>query len=151
MTAIYGLDGTADRVGGGCSLAWAPDSSYLYFVGSGGRQKNLFGRFDPKTGERKRWIDLHGAFSHEYFPKVSNDGRYLIFGVSAGGHELDVADYEIFLWEIGVSWDDSIRITFNPSNDSWPDIYVYAPPPARQHRRPAAPALVPLAGWKGWQ
>jgi hypothetical protein len=44
-------------------------------------------------------MDLPGAYSHEYFPKLSNDGRWLVWGAAAEGHEHDRADYEIFVWE----------------------------------------------------
>ena len=44
-------------------------------------------------------MDLPGAYSHEYFPRVSNDGRWLVWGAAASGHEHDRADYEIFVWQ----------------------------------------------------
>ena len=47
-----------------------------------------------------------------------------IWGGSQGDHEHDLADYEIFLWKMGRPWEDALRITYNPANDRWPDIYV---------------------------
>ena len=69
-------------------------------------------------------MDLPQDFSHEYFPKLSNDGKWLVWGASQGDHEHDLADYEIFLWKLGRPWEEAVRITYNPANDRWPDIYV---------------------------
>ena len=68
--------------------------------------------------------DLPGAYSHEYFPKISNDGRWLVWGAAAEGHEHDRADYEIFVWEIGTPWERAVRLTHYPGNDQWPDLWV---------------------------
>jgi hypothetical protein len=125
MTAVLGTDGGIERVGGGCTLSWAPGNGYLYLIGHGGKQRNAFYRYDRETKQSTKWLDLPGDHSHEYFPRVSNCSRYLVFGASTGGHELCVADYEIFLWEIGTPWEEAVRLTYHTSNDCWPDIYVH--------------------------
>ena len=107
----------------GCEIAWTPDSSYLYQV-SHGRQGTAFYKINPETLKLAKWLDLPGDYSHEYFPKVSNNMKYLIFGSSTGAHEHDIADYEIFLWEIGQPAKEAIRLTFHTGNDCWPDIYL---------------------------
>ena len=56
---------------------------------------------DPEGSGRRVFMDLPGAYSHEYFPKLSNDGRWLVWGATAEGHEHDRADYEIFLGKSG--------------------------------------------------
>lgn len=124
MTAIIGVDGSRYRVGGGCTLSWAPGNEYLYLIGHGGKQINRFYKFNRQTKESTEWLDLPGDRSHEYFPRVSNDGNYLVFGASKGDHELGIADYEIFLWEIGAPAEEAIRLTYSPANDCWPDIHV---------------------------
>jgi hypothetical protein len=55
---------------------------------------------------------------------LSSDGRYLVLGASAGGHEHDVADYEIFLWSVESPIDTAVRLTFHSGNDNWPDVFV---------------------------
>jgi hypothetical protein len=72
----------------------------------------------------EEFMDLPSTYSHEYFPRLSNDESYLIWGASAKGHEHDRADYEIFIWEVGTPWKDSIRVTYYPGNDQWPDIFI---------------------------
>ena len=86
--------------------------------------QNAFYQVDPESLRRTLWFDAPGAYSHEYFPRVSSDGRYLVFGAAAEGHEHDQADYEIFLWRIGDPPEQTARLTFHTGNDCWPDIYV---------------------------
>ena len=123
MTAIV-AGGAVQRVAGGCQLAWSPAGDYLYYVDHGGRQENAIFRYDPASGERRLWLDLPGEFSHEYFPRLSRDGRWLVFGASRGDHEHDSADYEIFLWRAGSAPDQAIRLTYHTGNDNWPDIHI---------------------------
>ncbi|MGI9316692.1 MAG: hypothetical protein ACR2QW_05115, partial [bacterium] len=108
----------------GCELNWSSDGKWLYQVGHGGRQETMFYRIDPSTLTAQPWLDLPGEFSHEYWPKDSNDGRFLVFGASRGDHEHDVADYELFLWPIDTALDNVIRLTFHSGNDNWPDVYI---------------------------
>ena len=112
------------RVGDGCQLNWAPDSSYLYYVDHGGKMKNAFYKVDPDSLKRVRWFDSPTAYSHEYFPKVANTGNFLVYGASTGAHEHDRADYEIFLWRIGTPAGEAVRLSYHTGNDCWPDIYL---------------------------
>jgi Tol biopolymer transport system component len=124
-TALLEPFGPFQLVAGGCQLNWSPRGSVLYYVDEGGRMKNAIYRIDPKDLNRTLVLDMPGDFSHEYFPKTSNDGKFLVFGASAGGHEHDSADYEIFLWRIGSPGTEAQRLTFHTGNDCWPDMYLF--------------------------
>lgn len=107
-----------------CQTTWAPDGRSLVWVEVGGRGGTRL-MTGPLGGEEPRVLmDLPGAYSHEYFPRLSNDGHWLIWGAAAEGHEHDRADYEIFVWEVGTAWETSIRLTYHPGNDQWPDLHV---------------------------
>lgn len=123
-TMLYGLNGMSAAIGDGCQTSWAPDGTWLCYMDTGGRQKTLIRRFDPATGTSSSLLDLPGEFSHEYFPRFSNDGRYLAFGASTGGHEHDTEDYEIFVWPVGAPADAAVRLTFHTGNDCWPDVFL---------------------------
>ncbi len=123
-TAVYEQGGKVRRIGDGCQLSWSPDSSYLYYVDKGGRKQNAFYKVVSNSVGRDLWLDLPGDFSHEYFPKVSPNGSYLVFGACSEGHEHDTADYEIFLWQIGTPSQAAVRVSFHTANDCWPDIYL---------------------------
>ena len=124
MTAIVDMYGNLKELSDGCQLTWSKDGSFLYGVDYGGKMKNAFYLYDPKTGKAKPWLDMPGEHSHEYFPKLSNDEKYLIFAASTGGHEHDSADYEIFLWQVGAPAETATRLTYHTGNDNWPDVYL---------------------------
>ena len=119
-----GPDGKITRLGQGCQLYWSPSGDYLYKIDHGGKQQNAVFFIDSATLKQKKWFDSPTSYSHEYFPKVSNDGKMLVYGASKGGHEHDTADYEIFLWVIGTPWETAQRITYHTGNDCWPDVYI---------------------------
>jgi uncharacterized membrane protein YbhN (UPF0104 family) len=121
---LFSLDGSYKKLSGGCQLGWAPDASFLFQVDKGGKKKNAIYRYDATDLNKEMLLDLPGDYSHEYFPKVSNDGSLLVLGASAEGHEHDSADYEIFLWPIGKKPEDAVRLTFHTGNDCWPDVWV---------------------------
>lgn len=110
--------------GGTCEITWAPDGSSVLWMqnhGNGGTRVMM----SPLVPAKEEvFFDMPGKFSHEYFPRLSRDGRWLVFGASAGGHEHDLADYEIFLWPVGRPPDQAVRLTVNPANDRWPDIFI---------------------------
>lgn len=124
MTAILDMHGNFKELSDGCQLTWSKDGSFLYGVDYGGKMKNAFYLYDPKTGKAKPWLDMPGEYSHEYFPKLSNDEKYLVFAASTGGHEHDSADYEIFLWKVGAPAETATRLTYHTGNDNWPDVYL---------------------------
>lgn len=126
-TYIIGPDRSVRQVNEGCELNWSPDSSFLYHVGhdSRDRSNNVFYKINPDTLERTLWFDSPGEYSHEYFPKISNTGKVLVYGASTGGHEHDTADYEIFLWPIGSPMSNTARLSYHTGNDNWPDVFLY--------------------------
>ncbi|MCG6892170.1 MAG: lysylphosphatidylglycerol synthase domain-containing protein [Desulfobacteraceae bacterium] len=124
-TALLEPSGAVKIVGQGCQLNWSPRGVTLYQVDEGGRKKNAIYQIDPESLKRTMLLDMPGDYSHEYFPKASNDGSVLVFGASAVGHEHDSADYEIFLWRIGSPASTAQRLTFHTGNDCWPDVYLF--------------------------
>ena len=127
LIGTAGLDGNLSQITDGCQLTWSPKGDFLYFVDYGGRMKNAVYVYETSTGKVHTWLDLPGKFSHEYFPKLSNDERYLVFGASrsAKAHEHDRADFENFLWQVGTPIENAVRLTFDESNDNYPDVYLY--------------------------
>ena len=123
-TVINYSNGTTISVGGGCQITWSPRGRFVYWVDRGGLMENRLYRQIPGKDMVEPWLDLPAPYSHEYFPKLNRGGRYLVLGASAGGHEHDVADYEIFLWQVGAPADQVQRLTFHSGNDNWPDIYT---------------------------
>lgn len=107
-----------------CNITFSPDYNYLYWVRHGGKGETQIFYSPVDNPAPSVFMDLPSEYSHEYFPRISNDGKWLIWGASTGGHEHDIADYEIFLWKIGTPWEDYIRFTYSEANDNWPDLYI---------------------------
>lgn len=114
----------AALAGDSCQIAWWPGGERLLWVeGHAGRGGTRIVRGSPDGRETEVLMDLPGRLSHEYFPRVSRDGRWLVWAASAAGHEQDRADYEIFLWKLGTPWERALRLTRHTGNDQWPDVY----------------------------
>ena len=87
-----------------------------------GVQQEKIGFFGvPKAA---KLMDLPGRRSHEYFPRVSSDGKWLVWGATAKGHDHDIYDYELYLWQIGTPVKTAARLTYHTANDRWPDIWL---------------------------
>ena len=107
-----------------CEIAWIGDTGRVVWIEGSGRGGTRVMHTATPNGKPQVLIDLPGAHSHEYFPVVTKDGHWLIWGAAAEGHEHDRADYEIFAWRIGTPAESAIRLTWSTSNDQWPDLWV---------------------------
>ena len=100
----------------------AAPSEILWFTLKDGVQQEKIGFFGvPKAA---KLMDLPGRRSHEYFPRVSSDGKWLVWGATAKGHDHDIYDYELYLWQIGTPAKTAARLTYHTANDRWPDIWL---------------------------
>jgi len=128
IIALFATGDPLQQLGGSgdCQVAWSRDRRSVFFVGRGGRQQNALYTLVP-GGRAELWLDLPGDLSHEYFPRQSADGRFLVFAASAGGreHEHDAGDYDLFLWRVGDPGEKAVRLTHHSGNDSWPDLYLF--------------------------
>jgi Tol biopolymer transport system component len=107
-----------------CQTTWTPDGHGVLWIETGGHGGTRVMTGTADGADRRVLMDLPGARSHEYFPKLSNDGRWLVWAASAEGHEHDRADYDIFLWSVGTPWQRAIQLTQHPGNDQWPDLWI---------------------------
>ena len=116
-----------------CHITWMPgEDRVLWVSGEGeGGTRIMHGR--PGTVGGEVLIDLPGELSHEYFPRVTNDGTWLVWGATSEGHEHDRADYEIFVWQIGSPWESALRVTHSGGNDQWPDLFIDTASEGRSH------------------
>ena len=100
----------------------AAPSEILWFTLKDGVQQEKIGFFGVPKAAKLR--DLPGRRSHEYFPRVSADGKWLVWGATAKGHDHDIYDYELYLWQIGTPAKTAARLTYHTANDRWPDIWL---------------------------
>ena len=108
-------------IAGGCQMVWRGDG--IAWIDHPGRMKNaIYTMAGRGHSPAEVLLDDPGAWSHEYFPRFTADGRWLVYGASTGKHEQDSADYEIFLWDTADMNTPPARLTFHTGNDCWPDI-----------------------------
>ncbi|MBK8804840.1 MAG: hypothetical protein IPN71_22785 [Fibrobacteres bacterium] len=118
--------------GGGCQMTFFPGGHRVTRVnptGNGGTELYAYdldasGKHGALSADKQKWLDLPGRRSHEYFPQISQDGKWLVWAATDRGHDHDIADYEIHLLKIGESADKAARITFHSGNDRWPDAWM---------------------------
>lgn len=128
------------KSGEGCQIDWFPSGDRIYRVnptGNGGTAApSEILAFPFKDGQQEgkvgffgvpkeyRLMDLPGRRSHEYFPRIDNTGKWLVWGATDKGHDHDIYDYELYLWNIEQPANTAARITFHTGNDRWPDIWI---------------------------
>jgi hypothetical protein len=132
-TGIWDLKKKAWRQTGlGCQINWTPDGESIYWVNPTGNGQSEVYKMPVKNGKPPKdfdddalhFMDVPGRRSHEYFPQLSADGKWMVWGVTQRGHDHDIADYEIYLWQVGEPLESATRLTYHSGNDRWPDIFI---------------------------
>jgi hypothetical protein len=132
-TGIFSVERkTWVKTGEGCQIGWFPPGDRILWVNPSGNGDSEVLAEPIKDGapastlalEQTRFIDIPGRRSHEYFPQLDRSGKWLVWAATQRGHDHDIADYEIYIWEVGAPADQATRLTFHSANDRWPDIYI---------------------------
>ncbi len=98
------------RSGEGCQINWFPSGDRVVRVNPTGNGGSMIYSFKVKEGRPEKenmsaddqsFMDFPGRRSHEYFPQISPDGKWMVWGITQTGHDHDIADYEMYIWEIG--------------------------------------------------
>lgn len=117
-------------LGPGCMAATAPSGDFIYHVSRAvvATQPDILKLSTKDVLTRKSYqlvvANVDDDWGHEYFPSISNDGKWLTYGASNGCHHWWECDYEIFVHRIGAAPTSRQRITFHQENDSYPALFV---------------------------
>ena len=139
-------NGTVHTVYGAAVLLDVTDRQKMYFIGPGcgptlSRVDDLVVHVNGETETapdiyRIRLADMSRSsyapemvhadpdWGHEYMARISTDGKWLAYAASTGCHDHDTCDYEIFLHRLGSGSENRFRVTTNPTNDQWPDLFI---------------------------
>jgi hypothetical protein len=154
------------QIGSGGHITWFPDGASVVWVNPSGKGLAEIVRAPlekpapaAKEGEEQeeaeegdkaeeakdkgpaKLVDLAGKRSRESAPRLSPDGKWLVFAAAIGSAEPDLEDSELYLWELGSS-ESPTRLTFHSASDRSPDIFVGAPgaaPKAEETEKAAEP------------
>ncbi|MBW2736469.1 MAG: PD40 domain-containing protein [Deltaproteobacteria bacterium] len=115
--------------GNGCAPRSAPGGDWVYHVrGDGDTNPDIYHMNVNDIATRSSYepiIDLADAdWGHTYFPKISNDNQWLVYGASTGCHDQSSCDYEIFIHRLSAPKNQRKRLTFDPANDRSPSLFV---------------------------
>jgi hypothetical protein len=117
-------------IGRGCFATTAPSGRWIYHAG----------RHDPATKpdiyrlgldqlmDRSSYaaeVALPDAqWGHENMPRISTDGRWLIYAATTGCHNWLDCNYDVFAHRLGSGPGERHRLTDDPRNDSFPHMFV---------------------------
>lgn len=109
---------------GGCQPRLTADGRYAYWVQS----PKDFRVWDIAAD--KEWQILGEPpgqpHNYTYFPTITPDNRWLVYGASPNQHDHDTSDYEIFVIELRdlKAVGEPVRLTWHPKTDRWPFLWV---------------------------
>ncbi|MBW1873361.1 MAG: hypothetical protein JRJ19_14930, partial [Deltaproteobacteria bacterium] len=136
--AILDFNNTNDIwfFGSGCEPSTPPDSDWVYHVCGGTFCDTKPDVFRMKIADRASRSSYTAVMAHadddwghEYFPRVSTDGNWVVYGASDTDpepycHDHDPCNYEIFIHPLSGDNNNREQLTFNAQNDQWPHLYV---------------------------
>ena len=113
---------------GDCKPAWAPDGTYFVTTARTGSRPVLRAEFDSTSGALGTSHHLVGMdtliryYAHD--ARVSNDGKWLVFGGKILIGPGMFGRREIYIWRIGNPEKDLVRLTFDTGEDGEPSLFV---------------------------
>jgi len=117
-------DGTILKTTGGCEPHLTADGHFMYWV----EGPKDFRVWDTQTDEERQMLGTPPVepYNYTYFPTVSGDLRWLLYGASPSQHSHSTSDYEVYLQQLD-DWQPTgapVRLTFNTGTDRWPNLWV---------------------------
>jgi len=117
-------EGKTIKTTGGCEPGLTADGRYMYWV----QGPKDFRIWDIANDVERQLLGQPPAEPHNYtyFPTISADSRWLLYGASPGQHDHSNSDYEAFLQELKDLQPAGapVRLTFNSRTDRWPNLFV---------------------------
>ena len=117
--------------GSGCEPHTPPAGNWVYHVCGGDECAYHPDLMRMDIGDRQSRSSYQTVvghadadWGHEYFPRISTDGNWMVYGATTGCHDHDTCQYEIFVHPLGGGNDARTRVSDNNANDQWPHLYV---------------------------
>lgn len=119
---VFGTPTPVKRMSG-CEARITAEGKYVYWVHG---PKHFFVWQIGTRTEHEFFGEPPGRWNYTYFPTVTPDNHWLVYGASPGQHSHETSDYEIYLQELN-NWKPvgrPVRLSFNPRTDRWPYLYL---------------------------
>lgn len=117
-------EGKTLKTTGGCEVRFSIDGRFMYWV-QGPKDFRVW-NIDTDTEQQMLGKPPVEPYNYTYFPTVSADNRWLMYGASPSQHDHTTSDYEVYLQELD-NWSpkgNPIRLTFSPASDRWPFLWL---------------------------
>ncbi len=116
--------GMTAKTMGGCESRFTIDDKYLYWV----QGPKDFRIWDMAADTEHEVLGTPDSAPHDYtyFPTISPDNRWILYGASPSQHDHTKSDYEVYAHELQdmKPIGKPVRLTFNGKCDRWPDMWV---------------------------
>ena len=136
---------------GDCSPAWAPDGSYLITTARLTSRPVLKADFSASAASvsaSKHFVGLDtSAKFYIHGERVSNDGEYVTFGGKLFSGAGSNGDREIYIWKVGGTDKDAVRMTFETNEDMTPSLFI--PPAGSSPKLALSPSTLSFSATEG--
>ncbi len=136
---------------GDCSPAWAPGGGYLITTARLGSRPVLKADFNATAATvsaSKHFVGLDtSAKFYIHGQRVSNDGKYVTFGGKLFSGAGSNGDREIYIWKVGGTDKDAVRMTFETYEDLTPSLFI--PPAGSSPKLALSPSTLSFSATEG--
>jgi uncharacterized protein (TIRG00374 family) len=111
--------GKGEMIASGCEPGWFPNNNLFWIKRSGANAGSGIMHYDLIKNKNSILKDDGGPFGHEYFPSLTDDGKFLLYSASPESqHDHNTSNYQIYVYEL--SSGETYRLTYDKYNNRWP-------------------------------
>ncbi len=118
----------AQMLRGDCKPSWAPDGSYVLTTARTGSRPVLRADFDAERGTlgtSRHFVGIDTFLRYwAHDGRVSNDGEWVVFSGKILIGPGMFGKREIYIWNIGGTDADAVRLTFDTQDDLSPSLFI---------------------------
>ena len=115
----------SSQIAHGCEPSWLDNGDVLWVSTTAVRERSGIYGYNPAQDRSYEVQDGDAPRGHEYFPTMTPDGKFLLFGAcSPDQHSHEDSNYQLFI----KAMDSGVvaRLTFDAFNNRWPKLLMRA-------------------------
>ncbi len=111
----------ATKIARGCEPAWYPDLKSAWIKKEGLKAGSGIMVYNPMSKKSSILLDNGPPLGHEYFPTISQDGRYLLYSAAPyNEHDHLSASYQLFIYDFQSG--ENKQLTSDKYTNRWPKL-----------------------------